>query len=78
MSITTYTRSNGETVPIKEMNDHHLLAAIKKMKRDGYVSAADISLLASVPGHEQEMKAMAASDVLTALEAEKMDRGLHD
>lgn len=85
-----YTRSNGTQIPIKEMNDHHLLATIKKMKRDGYISSADYALFQTDPGPEgemasrefelamKEMERMTPSTLLTALEAERKDRGLHD
>lgn len=39
MSEAFWTRSNGTKVPIAEMNDHHLKAAIAMMRRNGYVSA---------------------------------------
>lgn len=55
MGEVMWTRSNGQKVPISEMGDFHLLAAIAMMRRNGYVSTSDWSLWMSDPGPRGDM-----------------------
>lgn len=80
MSDIFWTRSNGQKVPIKDMGDHHLLSAIAMMRRNGYVSAADIALFDSdpvkYPDSVKPGKVWPVSTLLDALDTEARNRGL--
>lgn len=75
MSEPLYKRSNGQEIPVREMNDYHLLSAIRLMKRKGYLSANDVSLFASDPENQCPM-ILGSDELLTAMEAEANGRGL--
>jgi hypothetical protein len=44
--MTRYTRSDGTTVPIAEMNPHHLGSALAKLKRDRTDDSRDTEIAA--------------------------------
>lgn len=75
-----WTRSNGQKVKIVDMNDHHLLNAILKMKDNGYVSASDIALFKTDPAPDKElfdkMMNIKTSVLLNGMDEEARKRGL--
>lgn len=76
MSIITWTRSNGQVVPIETMNPGHLKSAIAMMKRNGFISASDFSLFETDRETDGAVLAeMKPSPLLDALEAELLKRG---
>ncbi len=80
MAEKTYTRSNGKTVLLADMAVPHLQAAIAKLKREGYISRADLSLFASEPDGaavccgEDGTSVLVVSDILGDLEIELKGR----
>ncbi len=80
MAEKTYTRSNGKTILLADMAVPHLQAAIAKLKREGYISRADKSLMESDPEINRDLlgKGMAGSymvsDILGDLEIELKGR----
>lgn len=76
MSVITWTRSNGQVVPIETMNAGHLKSAIAMMKRNGFVSTSDYSLFETDPEADSEaLSKMKPSTLLDGLEAELLKRG---
>lgn len=76
MSAITWTRSNGQVVPIETMNPGHLKSAIAMMKRNGFVSTSDYSLFETDPEVDSEaLSKMKPSTLLDGLETELLKRG---